>query len=67
MAQFIKKGNMRIGYAWMQSIRKKPCIVVQENNVGYVLGTFKNENDAKFFVEKLAELTGAVRGNEDAE
>lgn len=59
MGQFIENGNMRIGYAHMESIRKKPCIVVQEGNVGYILGTFSNEDNAKFFVEKLAELTGA--------
>ena len=59
MGEFISNGKISIGYNTITSIRKKPCICVNEGNSYYILGTFKNEADAKFFVEKLAELTVA--------
>lgn len=43
----------------LPSIRKKPCIVVRQGNEIFTLGTFKNKDDAVFFVDKLAELTSA--------
>ena len=47
-------------------IRKKPCICVKQGNECYVLGTFKNKDDAEFFVDKLAELTSA-KGSDESE
>jgi hypothetical protein len=61
MGEYIVRKNVMIGYEHMNEIRKKPCICVREGNCCYVLGTFKNDDDAKFFIDKLAKLTGAVR------
>ena len=36
-----------------------------KGNKCYVLGTFKNKDDAEFFVDKLAELTNAKGSDEN--
>lgn len=56
---YVSDGNISIGYEMFTDIRKKPCICVKQGNECYVLGTFKNKDDAEFFVDKLAELTNA--------
>lgn len=57
--QYISNGTISIGVQNFPDIRKKPCICVMEGNVCTVLGTFRNEECAEFFIEKLAELTSA--------
>ena len=59
MGMYVSGGNISIGYEMFTYIRKKPCICVKQGNKCYVLGTFKNKDDAEFFVDKLAELTNA--------
>ena len=59
MGMYVSDGNIHIGFEMFIDIRKKPCIVVREDNKSYILGTFKNKDDAEFFVDKLAELTNA--------
>lgn len=59
MGMYVSKGNLHIGFEILPSIRKKPCIVVRQGNEIFTLGTFKNKEDAVFFVDKLAELTNA--------
>lgn len=54
---YVSDGNISVGYEIFADIRKKPCIVVRQGNECYILGTFKNNDDAVFFVDKLAELT----------
>ena len=56
---YVSDGNIHIGFEMFTDIRKKPCIVVREGNEIFTLGTFKNKDDAVFFVDKLAELTSA--------
>lgn len=58
MAKYITNGNIAIGYEDIPA-RKKPCICVRQGNESVILGTFKNENDAEFFIKKLVELTNA--------
>lgn len=58
--QYITNGKISIGVQNFPDIRKKPCICVMEENVCTVLGTFKNEECAEFFMEKLARLIGAM-------
>ena len=67
MGMYISNGNLHIGFEIIPSIRKKPCIVVKEGNEIFTLGTFKNKDDAVFFVDKLAELTNAkeIESNDD--
>ena len=59
MGMYVSGGNISIGYEIFTDITKKPCICVKQGNECYVLGTFKNKDDAEFFVDKLAELTNA--------
>lgn len=59
MGMYVSDGNIHIGFEMFTDIRKKPCIVVNQLNESYILGTFKNKDDAVFFVDKLAELTRA--------
>lgn len=59
MGMYVSDGNINIGYEMFTDIRKKPCIVVREGNEIFTLGTFKNKDDAVFFVDKLAEMTSA--------
>lgn len=56
---YVSRRNLHIGFEMLPSIRKKPCIVVRQGNEIFTLGTFKNKDDALFFVDKLAELTSA--------
>lgn len=56
---YVSDGNISVGYEMFADIRKKPCIVVKQGNEFRILGTFKNKDDAEFFVDKLAELTSA--------
>lgn len=58
--QYISNGTISIGAQSFPDIRKKPCICVMEGNECTVLGTFRNEECAKFFMEKLEKLTGAL-------
>ena len=64
MGMYVSDGNISIGFEMFPDIRKKPCIVIRQGNTGYVLGTFKNKDDAVFFVDKLAELTSAKENKE---
>lgn len=59
MGMYVSNGDISIGYEIFADIRKKPCICVREGNNCFVLGTFKNKDDAVFFVDKLATLTSA--------
>ena len=61
----VTNGDMKIGYCTIPEVRKKPCIIVEKGNTGYILGTFKNENDAKFFFESLKEFVNAVEENNE--
>lgn len=65
MGMCVSDGNISIGFEMFQDIRKKPCIVVREGNEIFTLGTFKNKDDAEFFVDKLAELTRAKECEEN--
>lgn len=56
MGMYASNGDISIGYEEFPNIRKKPCIVVKEGNCCYVLGTFKNKDDAVFFMDRLATL-----------
>lgn len=56
---YVSNGDISIGYEIFTDIRKKPCICVKQGNECFVLGTFKNKDDAVFFVDKLATLTSA--------
>lgn len=58
MGLYVSNGNIRIGFEMFPD-KKKPCIVVKQGNEIFTLGTFKNKDDAVFFVDKLAELTNA--------
>jgi len=70
MGKVVTDGNIAIGYEYFKGVRKKPCIVVKIGNEYFTLGTFANEVNAEFFVDKLAEMTRAkdeeseVSGNE---
>lgn len=59
MGMYVSNGNISIGYEIFADIRKKPCICVRQGNETFVLGTFRNKDDAVFFVDKLATLTSA--------
>ena len=59
MGMYVSDGDISIGYEMFEDIRKKPCICVKQGNECFVLGTFKNKDDAVFFVDKLATLTAA--------
>lgn len=59
MGMYVSNGDISIGYEMFADIRKKPCICVRQGNEIFVLGTFKNKDDAVFFVDKLATLTSA--------
>lgn len=59
MGMYVSNGDISIGYEIFADIRKKPCICVKQGNECFVLGTFKNKDDAVFFVDKLATLTSA--------
>jgi hypothetical protein len=59
VGMYVSNGDISIGYEIFTDIRKKPCICVKQGNECFVLGTFKNKDDAVFFVDKLATLTDA--------
>ena len=59
MGMYVSDGNISIGFEMFTDIRKKPCIVVEQGNTSYILGTFSNMENADFFIEKLAEMTSA--------
>lgn len=59
MGKVVTDGNIAIGYEYFKGIRKKPCIVVRIGNEYFTLGTFANEGNAEFFVDKLAEMVVA--------
>jgi hypothetical protein len=59
MGMYVSNGDISIGYEMFTDIRKKPCICIKQGNECFVLGTFKNKDDAVFFVDKLATLTSA--------
>lgn len=59
MGKVVTDGNIAIGYNYFERFRKKPCIVVKIGNEYFTLGTFANEGNAEFFVDKLAEMVGA--------
>ena len=59
MGKVVTDGNISIGYEYFKGVRKKPCIVVRIGNEYFTLGTFANEGNAEFFVDKLAEMVGA--------
>ena len=65
MGMYVSDGNISIGFEMFTDIRKKPCICVKQGNESYLLGTFKNKDDAVFFVDKLAELTNAKGSDEN--
>lgn len=58
--QYISNKIVSIGVQSFPDIRKKPCLCVMDGNECTVLGTFKNEECAKFFMKNLAKLTGAL-------
>lgn len=62
MGKIVTDGNIAIGYEYSNGVRKKPCIMVRIGNDGYILGTFTSEVHAEFFVDKLAEMTRAKKG-----
>ena len=62
MGMYVSDGNISIGFEMFTDIRKKPCIVVEQGNTSYILGTFSNMENADFFIEKLAEMTSAKEG-----
>lgn len=59
MGMYVSDGKIHIGYEMFPDIRKKPCIVVRQGNEIFTLGTFKDKECAVYFMDKLAELTGA--------
>ena len=59
MGKVVTDGNIAIGYEYFKGVRKRPCICIKEGNVINILGTFKSEEDADFFVDKLAEMVSA--------
>lgn len=46
----VKRGNKSIYVAHFPE-RKKPCLVVEENNRGTIVATFRSEDDVKLFWE----------------
>ena len=65
MGMYVTDGKIHIGYEMIEGIRKKPCICVREGNVCHVLGTFKNKDDAVFFMDKLAGLIGVKESGKE--
>ncbi|MBR6538088.1 MAG: hypothetical protein IKT67_12905 [Lachnospiraceae bacterium] len=59
MGKAVTNGEIAIGYEYFKGVRKKPCIVVRIGNEYFTLGTFANEGNAEFFVDKLSEMVGA--------
>ena len=59
MGKVVTNGRISIGYHYFRGVRKRPCILVQIGNEYFTLGTFTNEVNAEFFVDKLAEMTRA--------
>lgn len=51
--QYITDDTISIGFQHFPDIRKKPCICVREGNSVTVLGTFRNEECAEFFIKKI--------------
>ena len=47
--------NFKIGYETFPD-RKKPMLVVQEGNKGYALASFKNKDNADYFMKKLLDF-----------
>jgi hypothetical protein len=62
MGKVVTNGEIAIGYEYFKGVRKRPCICIKEGNVVCVLGTFKSDEDAEFFVDKLAEMVKAKEG-----
>ena len=58
MIKGITDGKTKIG-AYRLSIRKKPCLCVEQGNNIIVYGTFIDEKAAKDFIDRLADLVGA--------
>ena len=62
MGKVVTDGNIAIGYEYFKGIRKQPCIGVRIGYEYFALGTFANEGNAEFFVDKLTEMTRANEG-----
>lgn len=60
----ITDGTTTIG-AYKLSIRKKPCLCVEQGNKIVVCGTFINEKSAEKFIDVLAEFVGAEKEGSD--
>ena len=61
MGMYVSDVNISIGFEMFTDICKKTCICVKQGNESYVLGTFKNKDDADFFIEKLAEIRNITK------
>ena len=62
MPKVITNGKVRIG-AYLFPDRKKPSLCIKQGSEIVVYGTFNSIEQADEFMDKLAELCGAVRGD----
>lgn len=60
MPKAITNGKVSIG-AYLVSDRKKPSLCIEQGAEIVVYGTFNRKEQANEFMDKLAELCGAVR------
>ena len=59
----LRKGNVEIGSMKIKD-RKKPCLYITDGHSYEVFGTFRDEDCAERFMDKLSEFVGAKRAEE---
>ena len=62
MPKVITNGKIRIG-AYLFPDRKKPSLCIEQGSEIVVYGHFNSIEQADEFMDKLAELCGAVKGD----
>ena len=62
MPKVITNGKVRIG-AYLFPDRKKPSLCIEQGSEIVVYGHFNSIKQADEFMDKLAELCGAVKGD----
>ena len=62
MPKVITNGKVRIG-AYLFPDRKKPSLCIEQSSEIVVYGHFNSIEQADEFMDKLAELCGAVKGD----
>ena len=63
MPKVLTNGKIKLG-AYALPDRKRIALCVQEDNHLDVCGYFTTRDHAEFFMDKLAECTAAIRGND---